>query len=302
MRSEFFARILMLLAAVSLPLHSGSAAEAHSFSSAERTPEPEQPQYHSNHLEGDIIVLPDVFFPTTAEHRVLPFMKAHREHFEGSAVLDIGTGSGIIALYAAKLGAKRVIATDISETALECTRLNAERFGYSEIIEPRLVPPSDMSAYSVIDPGEKFDFIISNPPYFLDFDAAANTDETDTGDLGFSIIRGLKHHLTPGGQAVLLYGSTFYHQIIVKFAQHKGYAVDHHDPAILYSKEVLTLWNYYLQRILEREGLAPDDLRFRKGDITALVPRKSKLEEGKSRPDPYYSGMIVIKNMEPGED
>jgi predicted RNA methylase len=293
----------MLLAAVYLPLHSSSGfASEPPPSSAESTLEPEQPTYHSSRLDGEIIVLPGVFFPTTAEHRILPFMNAHREQFEGSTVLDIGTGSGIIALYAAKLGARKVIATDISETAIECATLNAERFGFSETIEPRLVPPSDMSAYSVVEPGQRFDVIISNPPYFLDFDASANTDETDTGDLGFSIIRGLEHHLAHDGEAVLLYGSTFYHQIIVKFAQHKGYSVDHSDPAILYSKEVLTLFNSYLQRILEREGLGPADLRFRKGDITALVPRQSKLEDANDRPSPYYPGIIVIKNTEPGEE
>jgi methylase of polypeptide subunit release factors len=229
-------------------------------------------------------------------------MKANRERFEGSTVLDIGTGSGIIALYAARLGAVKIVATDISEAAVECAGLNAERFGYADIIEPRLVSPADMSAYSVIGPDERFDVIVSNPPYFLDYDAEVNTDETDTGDLGFSIIRGLERHLAAEGRVILLYGSTFYHQIIVKFAQHLGYDVRNYDPEILYSDEVLTLCNAYLQRILEREGLGPEDLRFGKGDITALVPRVSKLEEDDERPRPYYRGIIVIRNADESED
>jgi len=45
----------------------------------------------------------------------------------GKRVLDIGTGSGILAIAAAKLGAVEVVATDIDDAALEAAQENAKR-------------------------------------------------------------------------------------------------------------------------------------------------------------------------------
>ena len=52
--------------------------------------------FHSEHLDGDLIVLPSVFFPNEAEKFVLPFMKENAARFDGATVLEIGTGSGPI--------------------------------------------------------------------------------------------------------------------------------------------------------------------------------------------------------------
>jgi SAM-dependent methyltransferase len=181
--------------------------------------------FHSDHLDADVVVLPSVFFPNEAEVAVLPFMKENAARFAGKSVLEIGTGSGIISLYAAKLGATKVVSTDISEQAVRCATRNASRLGADEIIDVRLVPASDISAFSVIEPGERFDVLISNPPYALDLDATENTPLIDRGDLGLSIVRGLDAHLNPGGVAILLYNSLFYHYVMVKFASYEGWEV-----------------------------------------------------------------------------
>ncbi len=47
----------------------------------------------------------------------------------GKSVLDIGCGSGILSIGAAKLGADRVLAVDIEPGAVEVARVNAERNG-----------------------------------------------------------------------------------------------------------------------------------------------------------------------------
>jgi ribosomal protein L11 methyltransferase len=47
----------------------------------------------------------------------------------GDTVLDLGTGSGVLALVAAKLGARSVLATDIDTLAVRVARENAERNG-----------------------------------------------------------------------------------------------------------------------------------------------------------------------------
>ena len=74
-------------------------------------------------------------------------------------ILDIGTGSGCIAVtLAKKLPSAEVHAWDISEDALEVARKNAERNGVKVIFSKR-----DMLREPVSD--EKFDIIVSNPPY-----------------------------------------------------------------------------------------------------------------------------------------
>jgi release factor glutamine methyltransferase len=75
-------------------------------------------------------------------------------------VLDIGTGSGCIAISIAKNNASaQVTAWDISEKALEMAQKNAElnqvkvKFERKDILNIETVKP------------EKFDLIVSNPPY-----------------------------------------------------------------------------------------------------------------------------------------
>ncbi|MFU8833606.1 MAG: HemK family protein methyltransferase, partial [Wenzhouxiangella sp.] len=75
-------------------------------------------------------------------------------------VLDVGTGSGCIAIaLAAHWPQLQIDATDISENALTVARANGERHGVTDRV--RFVQ-SDV--YQAL-PGERYDLIISNPPY-----------------------------------------------------------------------------------------------------------------------------------------
>lgn len=56
----------------------------------------------------------------------------------GDTMLDVGTGSGILATAAVKLGASKVLALDISTVAVEAARENAARNGASDVVEVRL--------------------------------------------------------------------------------------------------------------------------------------------------------------------
>jgi predicted RNA methylase len=219
-------------------------------------------RFRSAYLEGAIVVPPGVFSPDEAEEDVLPLMAVNRALFDGKRVLQIGAGSGINSLFAAQLGAAKVIATDISVAAVETVRRNADAMGVGDVVEARLVPASDMSAYSVIGSEERFDTILSNPPYSLDLDAPSDDAVTDTGDLGFSIVNGLDAHLKPGGAALLFYKSVFYHYVMVKYARYRGFDVANADPKKLTIWEAESLFNSYLARLLEREGIEPDAFRF----------------------------------------
>ena len=83
----------------------------------------------------------------------------------GARVLDIGTGSGALAVSIAKLGRDVIVtAVDISDTALRIAKGNAERNG----AEVRFVKSDCFRALT----GETFDLIVSNPPYIDSEDMA----------------------------------------------------------------------------------------------------------------------------------
>ncbi len=76
-------------------------------------------------------------------------------------IADVGTGSGVLAVCAAKYVANsRVTAIDISAAALAVARRNAERHGVAERIE---IVESNLFANVAAD--RQFDYIVSNPPY-----------------------------------------------------------------------------------------------------------------------------------------
>jgi release factor glutamine methyltransferase len=80
-------------------------------------------------------------------------------------IVDVGTGSGCIAVTLARelenvCAETRIMATDISSTAIEVAQRNAARHGLSGRIEFR-----EMNLLDDFPPQAFADFIISNPPY-----------------------------------------------------------------------------------------------------------------------------------------
>ena len=90
------------------------------------------------------------------------------EHGEPLA-LDVGTGSGCIALaLAAEDPFVRVTAVDVSEAAAELARHNAARLGLGGRLR---ILHSDL--FAALPPEERFDLIVSNPPYIPAFEYEA---------------------------------------------------------------------------------------------------------------------------------
>lgn len=266
--------------------------------------------WQSKHLQATINVPQGVFHPHEGEWTAGPLMGNNKDLFNGARVMEIGTGSGIISLLAAKHGATKVVSTDINPKAIESVTTNAEALGYGDVIEGRLVTLDDISAYAVIEEGEKFDVIISNPPFALDLDAPGNDAVTDTGELGFSIVNGLEEHLAPGGVVILLYDSLFYHHVMVKYAEYKGYDVRSNSPNGMYGWAAEVLFNGYLQRLLEREGLPADAITFNYHTDESLEIRYLRnfalnpaevgytpLFDPPSK-ERYYPGWLVIRQQE----
>ena len=131
-------------------------------------------QYITGHQEFwglDLLVSPAVLIPRPeTEHVVEAVLELVREYgFAGPGrlrIIDVGTGSGCIALaVASEMPHAEIHACDISEEALEIARINAARLALGRAV---LFRKSDLlSIYT----GEKFDFVLSNPPYVGEADA-----------------------------------------------------------------------------------------------------------------------------------
>lgn len=115
-------------------------------------------------------------------------------------VLDLGTGSGICALRAARF-TPAVTAVDINENAVHCARINAELNGLESRVR---VLHGDLFAPVT---GQKFDLVLFNPP-FVDEVARDARDAAWRGlGLAARFAADLDAHLAPGGEALLLLSS-----------------------------------------------------------------------------------------------
>ncbi len=130
----------------------------------------------------------------------------------GLSVLDLGTGTGAIALaLASERPAWDITAIDLSPEAVELAKVNADSLGLGRI---RILCSDWFSAL----PGERFDLIVSNPPYIEDGDPHLKQGDLRyephsalvSGAEGLDDIRRISvdalHFLKPGGRLVLEHG------------------------------------------------------------------------------------------------
>lgn len=74
----------------------------------------------------------------------------------GPLVLDVGTGTGILAIAAAALGASWVLATDTDPEACDAARSNLRRHAFASRVKIRC------GGIEAVDPGSRFDLILAN--------------------------------------------------------------------------------------------------------------------------------------------
>lgn len=145
------------------------------------------------------------------EARFEPWIEATRIR----AVLDIGTGSGCIAIASAlALPDGKVDAADISESALAVTKANIERHAVGARVRP--VQSDVFSGLSK----RRYDVIVSNPPYVGDAEMKSLPDEyhrepalglrggADGLDIVRRILRGAPAHLQKGGILIVEVGNS----------------------------------------------------------------------------------------------
>ena len=155
----------------------------------------------------EFAVTPVVLIPRPETELLVEKIVELAVSMEMPRIIDLGTGSGCIAVSLAKLIANaQVVALDISAAALEIAHANAKKLGVTDRIVFRL---ADMTKLNF---DETFDLVVSNPPYVLeserpslqpeihDWEPAEALYVKDDG-LGFycSIIDYSKKHLRSGG-------------------------------------------------------------------------------------------------------
>ncbi|MGH7599432.1 MAG: peptide chain release factor N(5)-glutamine methyltransferase [bacterium] len=119
----------------------------------------------------EFVVSPAVLIPRPETELLVEKVVELASNFSSPRIIDLGTGSGCIALSLAKLIAKaRLVAIDISAAALEIARRNAQRLGVAEQVEFRLADMTHPEAFSA---SEQFDIVVSNPPYVLETERAS---------------------------------------------------------------------------------------------------------------------------------
>lgn len=87
---------------------------------------------------------------------IISLMKKYKDDIDEKAVLDIGTGTGILSLYAYLLGANYILATDIDERAVRCAN---ENFLHNNIENAKAVLNNLSEGIN-----RTFDIIIANLP------------------------------------------------------------------------------------------------------------------------------------------
>ncbi len=126
----------------------------------------------------------------------------------GPAVLDLCTGSGAVAVSAARAGAGIVVAVDVSRRALLCARLNARLHGAR-------VQARRGDLFAALEGTERFDAIASNPPYLPaaseDLPRRGRARAWEAGPDGRALLdrvcSGAPEHLRPGGVLLLVQSS-----------------------------------------------------------------------------------------------
>lgn len=123
----------------------------------------------------------------------------------GKRVADVGTGSGILALAAARAGAANVTAVDINPNAVLTTAENARANGFETGVTTVC-----SNLLSELAPDERFDVILSNPP-FLSGEPRDLADRAWYAGADYRDIAPLfgqaRERLTPGGRLYILVSS-----------------------------------------------------------------------------------------------
>jgi HemK-related putative methylase len=166
------------------------------------------------------MVTPSVFNPKVP--RTGQFFASHIDSMLVSReadVLDMGTGSGVCAVFAAH-HARRVVGVDINPAAVRCARINALLNNLAHKIEVR--------HGDLFEPvrGEQFDLILFNPPFVRGTPRDTRDGAWRSNDVAERYAAGLRTHLKPGGMALVLLSTFGDGQVFLEEFGNQGFDID----------------------------------------------------------------------------
>lgn len=168
-----------------------------------------------------LVVLPEVFNPVLLRTGVF-LVRSLRLVAPGTdraapRALDLGTGSGIGAIFAARLG-YRVVGVDINPEAVRCARINVflnELEGRVEIRLGDLFAPVE---------GEAFDLVLFNPPFYRGTPADSLDQAWRAPDAIERFAAGLAGALRSSGEALIVLSTDGEWQAMLTALSASGFA------------------------------------------------------------------------------
>ncbi len=188
-----------------------------------------------NYTYKDITVkiLPGVFHPGLFFSTKILLKYLESLELKNKTLLELGAGSGLISIFAAKQNAK-VTATDISPSAIKNIKLNAEKNG----VELNIIH-SDL--FDKI-PEQTFNFIIINPPYFPKDPETENEQAWFCGsDFGFfkKSFKQIGDYIYDSTNAIMILSEDCNIEMIKSIAAENNFTLNE-----IHREKVLAEWNY----------------------------------------------------------
>lgn len=134
----------------------------------------------------DLRVSPAVLIPRPETEQLVDRILDWSAGRTGLSAVDMGTGSGAIAISLAVEGPfERVVAVDISAAALNLARENAFTAGVADRLDL-----CHGSLFDVLNPGERFHAVVSNPPYVAFGESGSLPEEVRAWEPGTALYAG----------------------------------------------------------------------------------------------------------------
>lgn len=166
----------------------------------------EQATEYEVEIQGEkFLVLPNVFSPKYFKD--CDFFSQNIPIEKDGSFLEIGSGTGVNAVFAALRGAGKVVATDINQDAASNTLMNVNLHNLADVI--------DVRHGDLFEPvkGETFDQIFWNVPFLYTENKNLTMLEQSTFDYGDlkkeQFIKEAKDYLTAKGKVYIGYSSDY---------------------------------------------------------------------------------------------
>jgi len=169
------------------------------------------------YLGKEFLVYPNTFWPFTDSQPLVETFKVR----SGEGVLDVGTGSGVIAVFACYSGAGKVVAVDINPAAVKSAKHNAKLHGFEKTMK---VKRSNL--FSALK-DEQFDVITANLPFRNKsaHDIVAQSQWDTDFKTNTQFFKEVGRHLKPDGRIYFSQANFGAISEIKKLAKEAGFSV-----------------------------------------------------------------------------